>query len=333
MSMADFTPTYTFEDGSVYAIHEGKVIASGTDLESVESEATEYLEAKKQEFKVTEHEKAKKTATHVITPNGVEGEILGRTPSLWGEQVTVRLANGNIHSFVTHGEDGTQWIAKNERTAATKGIVANLRDRLDADFDRDLPGLSKRASELNDIIDTARRHLANGAPYLEEIKLDQIVVAATNEKSEVVAAGEHLADADDQAFQAPSFNPQVVEQADLGRATTDNWLDATVQQMVDESAGQDYEKLMAEGPALFITELETPALADAGVTRELASSYISERTAGYVGDEVDDYRSTWVARAEVARRHELATRKETVHKEAAQVEESVADAPDELLFM
>lgn len=331
--MANWVPTYSFEGDKIFAIHEGKVIASGDDMEKVESDAIAYLEAKKQTFEVTEKENRKKTATHIITPNGLEGEILGRTPSLWGEEVTVRLANGNIRSFHTHAEDGSQWIAKNERTAATKGIVAGLRARLDEEYERDMDSLRKRAATLEDIYNDAEAHLTAGAPYLEELRLDQIAIAARAERNEVVGAIEHLVAADDQTFVAPSFNPQVVEQADLGRGTTDNWLDITVQDMIDESEGQDFDKLLSEGPSLLVTELETPALADAGVTREVALSHINEKTAGFVGEEVDEYRSAWLARVEVARRHELAGRKELTHKEAAAADESVADAPDEALFM
>jgi hypothetical protein len=65
----------------------------------------------------------------------------------------------------------------------------------------------------------------------------------------------------------------------------------------------------------------------------MALSHIAEKTAGYVGDEVEEYRSAWIARAEVARRQELASRKETLTREAAKVEETISDAPDEALFM
>lgn len=332
--MADWKPTYTYEGDQIFAIHEGKVIASGTDLGDVESDATTYLEAKKQEFKVTEQEKAKKKATHVITPNGIEGEILGRTPSLWGEEVSVRLANGNIHRFSTHAEDGSQWIAKNEKTAASKGITASLKERIETDFDRNVEGLTKRASELEEICDEAERHLAAGAPYLEEIKLDQIVTTARFEQEEVKDALAHLAAVDAEAFTAPApFDMQAAPQVSLGRAAADNWLDVTVDQMVAESEGRDFDKLLAEGPSLFVAELDTPTLADAGTTRELALSHVGEHTAGFVGEDVENYRTEFIARVEVARRHELASHKETAHKEAAVIEESALNVPDDALFM
>ena len=330
----DFTATYSFDGDTIYAIHEGKVIASGTDMPEVESDATKYLEARKQEFQITEKTAAKKRATHVITPNGLEGEILGRTPTLWGEEVTVRLANGNIHSFQTHGEDQMQWVTKNEKTAASKGIVAGLKSKLDEDYAHDKVSLRARYAALVEIVDTVRHHVAAGAPYSEEMKLDELAAAATYEARTVKEALDHLEQMDAEAMEQRPFIPQAAPaQADLGRGSQDNWIDVTHDEMIKEHEGEDFDALLHEGPALFVTELETPALADSGTTREMALSHIMERTAGYVGDEVEEYRTAWIARAEVARRQELSSRKETLTREAAQVEETLSDAPDEALFM
>jgi hypothetical protein len=330
----DFTATYSFDGDTIYAIHEGKVIASGTDMPEVESDAVKYLEARKQEFKVTEKTAAKKRATHVITPNGLEGEILGRTPTMWGEEVTVRLANGNIHSFQTHGEDQMEWVTKNEKTAANAGIVAGLKAKLDEDYAHDKASLSARHADLDVLVRTASQHIANGAPYSEEMALDELVLAASYEARQVKEALDHLDAVDAEAMERQPFIPRAAPaQADLGRGANDNWLDVVHDDIIRENEGVDYDQLLHEGPAMFVTELETPALADAGTTREMALSHIAEKTAGYVGDEVEEYRSAWIARAEVARRQELASRKETLTREAAKVEETISDAPDEALFM
>lgn len=84
---------------------------------------------------------------------------------------------------------------------------------------------------------------------------------------------------------------------------------------------------------MFVTDLETGALADTGVTRELAVAHVVSKTAGFAGEEIEDYREKFVARVEVARRHELASRKETTKKEAATRTEVESNAPDEALFM
>lgn len=330
----NFTATYSFDGDTIYAIHEGKVIASGTDMPEVESDATKYLEARKQEFQITEKVAAKQRATHVITPNGLEGEILGRAPTLWGEEVTVRLANGNIHSFQTHGEDQMQWVTKNEKTAASKGIIAGLMGKLDEDYAKDKDSLRRRAVDLDSVVSYARQHIASGAPYSDEMKLHEIAQMAHYEAGQVKEALDHLEQMDAEAFEQQPFIPQAAPaQADLGRGAGDNWIDVTHEEMLKEHEGEDFDALMHEGPALFVTELETPALADAGTTREMALSHINEKTAGYVGDEVEEYRTAWIARTEVARRQELSTRKETLTREAAKVEEILSDAPDEALFM
>jgi hypothetical protein len=74
-------------------------------------------------------------------------------------------------------------------------------------------------------------------------------------------------------------------------------------------------------------------LADTGTTREMATAHVISKTAAFLGDEVEDYREKFIARVEVARRHELASRKETTKKEAAVQEELNTSAPDDALFM
>ena len=46
--MSNLTATYTFEGDQIFAIHENKVIAKGTDMEKVESDAVEYLDSLKE---------------------------------------------------------------------------------------------------------------------------------------------------------------------------------------------------------------------------------------------------------------------------------------------
>lgn len=328
--MTDLTPTFTFEGEEIFAIHEGKVIASGTVLADVEQSAVEYLDSLKQTREADEKSKAKKKATHIITPNGVEGEILGRVPSVWGEQVTARFENGRIATLSVHAEADYSWI--NKKTAAAKGDpTEKLSSRLNADFERDRESLTKRAKELGDIAIEAHRLINNGAPYNVEVKLDQIKVAAEAEARVIKEAIDHLDAADLEAYTPPT--PQVFEQADLGHSKGDSWLDVTTQQMIEESEGQDLDKLLNEEPGLFVTDLDTGALADTGVTREMALSHVVSKTAGFVGEEIDDFREKFVARVEVARRHELAARKETTKKEAAAAQEEQTNLPDDALFL
>lgn len=329
--MSDLTPTYTFEGEEILAIHEGKVIASGTKMAEVEETAVEYLNSLKGEREKIAKDKAEKKATHIITPNGLKGEILGRSPAVWGEQITARFENGRIATFVTHGEEEVQWVT--EKTASYNDPTARLSAVLSEDFEQDRDSLAARVSALSDVAIECHRLIGSGASYPTEVKLDQIKIAAEAEARLVREAIDHLDSADAEAFQAPEHTPTVVEQADMGTGAGNSWLDATAQEMIAESEVVDHDKLLDEGPALLVADLETPALADTGVTRELATAHVMGKTAGFTGAEIEDYRSKFVARAEVARRHELASRKETTKKEATAQEEVQTNVPDEALFM
>lgn len=328
--MNDYSPTFTFEGDQVFAIYGGKVIASGTDMDSVESSAVEYLESLKDTHENTAKENAKKAATHIITPNGVKGEILGRTPDLWGEQLTIRLANGSITRYTVHGETEVDWVTEKKASAANPATA--LKDRLATDFEHDVDSLSARYKELGDISIEAHRLASAGAPYSVQVELDQIRIAAEAEGRQIKEAIDHLDSADAESFipDAP-FAPSAVEQVDLGH--NDSWLDVVANDMIEESEAVDTDKLLSEGPALFVTDLDNGALADTGVTRDMALAHVTARTAGFIGEEVDEFRQTFIARVEVARRHELASRKEVTKKTAAVEEQAQADTPDDALFL
>lgn len=329
--MSDLTPTYTFEGEEVFAIHEGKVIASGTDIGKVESDAVKYLEGLKVTRDADKKEKAKKNATHFITPNGVKGEIIGRTASVYGEQITARFDNGQFGTFDVHPDHEVQWLTE-QKTASASNPVERLASVLDTEYDHDRDSLAARHDALIALAAEAHSLVTKGASYSVEVELDQIRVAAELERRQVKEAIDHLDAADYESFipSAP-FEPRAVEQADLGQ--NNNWLDVTTQEMINESEGQDFDSLLTEGPELFVTDLDTGALADAGVTREMAFSHIVAKTAGFTGEEVDSYREAFLARIESARREELASRKETNHKEAAAAQETQDNSPDDVLFM
>jgi hypothetical protein len=325
--MTDITPTYTFEGDEVFAIHEGKIIASGNDMGTVESEATAYLEG----LNSIREEAKRKKATHIITPNGIKGEIMGRTPSVWGEQITARFENGQMTTFQVHASSDVEWVTDHVKVASTSP-VEKLASRLSADYEHSTKALANRFNELGEISKQAHGLINSGAPYTVEVELDQIRTAADHERKQVKEALDHLESVDAENFipSAP-FEPMAVSQADLGHSN--NWLDITTQEMIDEAEGVDYDKLLDEGPAVFATELDNGALADAGVTREMALSHIVAKTAAFAGEEIEEYRNTFIARVEVARRHELGSRKANNHKEAAAAQEVCEGATDESLFM
>jgi hypothetical protein len=326
--MGSLAPTFAFEGDQVYALFEGRVIAKGKadKVDEVEKTAVEYLDALDTERKAAAKQSAVRKATHVITPNGLKGQILGKVDGLWTDEITVRFENGEIRTMAAHPE--TQYLT--EHTASGTPAEA-LKARLDADFDRSKAGLRDRVAELEDIRRTASTLIAKGAAYEHQRDLDQIVVAAEHEAVEVGDALQHLEQVDAEAMRPPTMDYGVAEQADLGPGAGNNWLDHTVQDMIDEAQGTDFDKLVTEGPALFVTELDNGALADAGTTREMALSHVVSKTAGYEGDGVDEYRELFLARTEQARRQELAARVDRTEKTAA-AEENLDDVPDEALF-
>lgn len=332
--MSDLSPTYAFEGSEVFAMYEGRVIASGpvTKMAEVEGEAVKYLDGLKTTRDEVTKENKKKTATHIVTPNGVKGEILGRTPTIWGTQITARFENGTISQFETHGEDGVNFI--HEKTASTAANPAEgLEQRLAKSFDRDRESLAARHRELGEIAKDAHRLIQAGAPYVIEVKLDQVRTAAEVESRQVKEALDHLDAADYEAFtpEAP-FRPSVVEQAGVGRDADSSWLDVTTQEIISESENQDFDKLLNEGPGLFVAEQDMGALADAGVTREMALSHIVSKTAGFQGDDIEEFRTSFLAKVEAARRDELASRKSSTKREAAAEQDVLDNVPDEALF-
>lgn len=332
--MAEQTPTFVFEDNKVLAFHEGSLIASGTEYSNVEKSALEYLEALNTKQAKEARETSKKTATTIITPNGVEAEILGRVRGQWGdEEVTIRTANGGFATLHIHGETEDQWGWRDDRNTRTAGStrIAALSSTLDTTYAHNRDGLEARMRELQDTAAEASHLIASGISDSDAEKLDEIVLAAKQERHEIAEVLAHLDSEDLEPYEAPKF--AAIEQASMGRAATDSWLDRTVQEMIDETDGQDLTKLLSEGPALFVSDLEMGALANAGVTQDMAYSHVVSKTAGYVGDDVKDYHSRFLARVEVARREELAARKEEMKREVVAKVEAEIEAPDEALFM
>jgi hypothetical protein len=312
---------YHFEGDTVYAIHEGRVIAKGDadKMDEVESDAVNYLKGLKSE----KDEKKKKSATHVVTPNGIKGTILQRYASVWGDEVTVRLENGEVKSFASHGVK--DWMS--ERTASANP-VEGLNARLSSTYNHDRTALANRHVDLVEIWREASALIQSGVGYSDQIELDKIIRTAELEGEQIAQAIEHIDVGDVEAYAPPV--QQVVPQADMGRS--DDWLDAVVQDMVSETDQNDFEQVLQDDPVLLASGLDDGIVADQGASRELALSHIRSKTAGYVGDDVEEYVMQFLARFEAARRKELSTRTTTTRKEAAVATSRVEEAPDEALF-
>lgn len=331
--MADPTLTFAFEDDEVLAISDGVVVASGKDADEAKENANEFIKNKKEKDDEDEKKAARQSATHVVTPNGLKGKITNRTAS-WDtdEQVTVRFENGRIVTLATSKLPQDYFVTENARTASADSPIEALKQVFASDFEHDRDSLVARVAQLDEVIAEAREILADGASYTDERDLDEVVVHAEAEKSELAEAIEHL-DAVDNELAAP-YAPEVVEQGAVGTRPQDgDWLDNTLHEMRAEAEDQDFVKVLDDGPTEFATQLPDGALADQGVAAAAARDFIEAKTAGLEGEEVAKYRDVFVERVEAARRAELSTRKATARKEAAVEETPANDGPDEGLFL
>lgn len=267
--------------------------------------------------------------SHVVTPNGLKGKVLGRTQDVWGDYVRVRFENGHIAQL--HVSDETKFVNDEEEVTADSP-VEDLRSRLDTQVVGDKESLTARASELRAIkVEATTLIREAGVTEADTVALDSIIVEATHEVAEVSDALEYLATSESFIPSAP-FQASVVEQASLGR-DAGNWLDVIVADTIAEAESTDFQKLIDEGPEAFVAELDSAPLADQGVTRQMAASYIRTRTAGVQDDELrDKYETMWLSRVEEVRRTELASRKTKTHKEASVEHDEHASLPDDILF-
>lgn len=267
--------------------------------------------------------------THIKTPNGLEGQILGKVKSLWGEQVTIRLANGRIAKFDVTPESEVEYYAK---VAASTDLskVAQLQTRLDEVPDGTKASLVTRIKELKSIQRDASSLLRSSREE-EENKLHNIVVVADHELREVTDALSALEDTEPYAPPAP-FETQVVEQESLGGGDS-SWLDRTFEEMAAEAEATDFDQMMEEGPELLVSELETPALEDAEGVQAYASSHVASKTAGLEPESVADFRKAFLARVEEARQTEIEGRNERQETQSKEASAEDFDGPDDALFM
>ncbi len=312
------SPTYVFQNGRVFAIVAGKVVATGSDVEEVEA------------ILATPEENVSKTATHIVTPNGLKGQILGRVNDVWGDTVTVRFENGQIRSFHTAASDDLQFVA--EEVAQAESIVDQLEAALDDNFAGDPESLKDRIETLARIKQEASKAIRT-ASQEDQYKLDAIVAMADHEAAEVEQAleayNENVADA---LVPLAPFKMEAAEQESIGGGSS-NWLDHTVNEMIAEAEATDFDKVMDEGPEALVADLEDAAIADAGVVRALASSHVRSRTAGLDSSVVNEFETAFLARVEQVRRQEFNNRKAAAPQPKTAAVEEQYDGPDEALFI
>lgn len=310
--------TYIFEDDKVYAMENGKVVASADDVDELEDSDNP-----------EEEESEKKEATHIVTPGGLKGKILSRTAGLWSDEITVRLENGNIAHY--HVLADTEFVTEEEEVQANP--ILALEERLHVDYDESKPSLVARRVELDEINRDARSLIQKGASSQDVATLDKISIQSEDERQYIDDRLEQIEQDEAEAYEAVApYQTQVVEQGSMGHGDG-AWLDSTLNDMIDEAAGFDYESYMNEGPEALVAELDDVPLADQGAVQAIAASVVREKTAAADPEVRDAYEKKFFARVEEVRRAELSSRKKTAKKEASAQQETDDNSPDESLFL
>lgn len=244
-------------------------------------------------------------ATHIITPNGLKGQILGKTKGLWSDQVTIRLENGRIAKFDVTPDSGVEYITE----AKTASPYARMAEVLDADPDPTRGGLKRRIAELKVVKQEAQSSFRS-ASYVDESTLHNIIVEADAQIAEAVDAIEHM---DNSTPYAPP-EPQVFEQESMGGGDS-TWLDQALNEMVDEAEATDFDQVMEEQPELMVAEMETPTLEYSDGVQDFALSFVRSKTAGLDKQAVSEFTTAFLARVEEARIAELEKRDEEEESE------------------
>jgi hypothetical protein len=310
-------PTYIFKNGKVYTYQSGKIIASVVEEEFVEE--------------VAEHLASAEGATHVVTPNGLKGKVLGRVNGLWEDEVTVRFENGRIASLPV-----SKLTFSQEEEEQEADEIAELEKKVESSVSvYDAASIENRVRELDRIKVEASLFIDAGLSDDDLSRVANVITQANyelNEIGDVIRAIEenHVA-----AYEAPApFEINVVEQGGPTGGRESNWLDQAIEEMTHEANATDYTKLMDEGPEVFVAGLNREILADSGAVRSHASTWIRSKTAAADNDVREKYEKVWLARVEEQRRASLAGIKEEMHKEAAATESVDYDSiGDDSLFI
>lgn len=311
-------PTYIFKQGKVYTYQDGKIVASVEEELFVEEEAAHLASAE--------------GATHIMTPNGLKGKVLGRVNGLWEDEVTVRFENGRIASLPV----SKLTFAKEEEDESDEDEIKELEKKVEASVSvYDAETIENRVRELDRIKVEASLFIDSGLSDSDLSRVANVITQANYELEEIGDVIRALEDQHISAYEAPApFEIHVVEQGGPTNGHDSSWLDQTVEEMIHEANSTDYTKLMNEGPEVFVAGLDRDLLADSGAVRSYASTWIRSKTAAADDDVREKYEKVWLARVEEQRRASFSEIKEEMHKEAATKESVDYDSiGDDSLFI
>ena len=311
-------PTYIFKNGKVYTFQDGKIVASVLEGEFVEEEAAHLASAE--------------GATHVVTPNGLKGKVLGRVAGLWEDEVTIRFENGRVASLPV-----SKLTFSKEEEEEEQDEIKELEDKVATSVSvYDAETIENRARELDKIKVEASLFIDAGLSDEDLARVGNVITQANYELEEIKDVVRALEEGHIAAYEAPvsPFKMQVVEQGGPTGGREATWLDQSINEMIVEANNTDYTKLMDEGPEAFTAGLDRETLADSGTVRSLASTWIRSKTAAADDDVREKYEKVWLARVEEQRRASLADIKEEMHKEASATESVDYDSiGDDSLFI
>jgi exosome complex RNA-binding protein Csl4 len=311
-------PTYIFKNGKVYTFQDGKIVASVEEELFVEEEAA--------------HLASVENATHIMTPNGLKGKVLGRVKGLWEDEVTVRFENGRIASLPV----SKLTFAREEEEEKNEDEISKLEKKVEASVSvYDAGTIEKRVHELDRIKVEASLFIDAKLSDEDLARVGNVITQANYELAEIGDVVRAIEEGHISSYEPPApFEIKVVEQGGPTGGRESTWLDQSINEMIVEANSTDYTKLMDEGPEAFVAGLDTGVLGDSGAVRSLASSWIRSKTAAADDDVREKYEKVWLARVEEQRRASLSDVKEEMHKEAATKESVDYDSiGDDSLFM
>jgi hypothetical protein len=310
-------PTYIFKNGNVYTYQDGKIVASVSEDMFIEEEAAHLASAE--------------GATHVVTPNGLKGKVLGRVKGLWEDEVTIRFENGRISSLPV-----SKLTFSKEEEEEEKDEIAELEKKVESSVSVfDAKTIEDRVRDLDAIKVEASLFIDSGLSDTDLARVANVITQANYEMEEIGDVIRALEEGHTSAYEAPApFSMQAVEQGGPTGGREATWLDQSINEMIVEANSTDYAKLMDEGPEAFTAGLDNETLADSGTVRSLASNWIRSKTAAADDDVREKYERVWLARVEEQRRAMFVEAKEEMHKEAAAKEATNYDEiGDDSLFL
>ena len=311
-------PTYIFKNGNVYTYHNGEIVTSVKEALFVEEEASHLASAK--------------DATHITTPNGLKGKILGRVSGLWEDEVTVRFENGRVAALPVSKLSFSEEKEEDQDDDEIKELEKKVESSVSV---FDAATIERRIYDLNSIKVEASLFIDSKLSDADLARVGSIITQANYELEEIKDVIRAIDEGHMSSYEAPAhLEMKAVEQGGPTGGRESTWLDHSINEMVVEANSTNYTKLMDEGPEAFTAGLDRETLADSGTVRSLASSWIRSKTAAAADDVRERYEKVWLARVEEQRRASLSEVKEEMHREAAAVENvNYDDISDDSLFL